>query len=244
MAIIAASILDADFSRLENEVTRVADAGVDAFSLDVIDGHFAPRVTFGEDVVAQVRSWVGLPIEVHLMVDRPENWVQGMCDAGADMVLFHVEATDQAEEVIAVVRSEGRRVGVAIKEETPLAELSDELLSAVDLVNLLSVPIGFGGSPSAPDTFSRIRDLRGRSIAAGLDFAIEVDGGVKPENADRYVDAGADMLTVGTGIYHAPDAAKAVAQLRESTSGAMDAVSHERLAAFLSMPSSQPSRQV
>ena len=244
MAIIAASILDADFSRLEHEVTRVADAGVDAFSLDVIDGHFAPRVTFGEDVVAQVRSWIGLPIEVHLMVDRPENWVQGMCDAGADMVLFHVEATDQAEEVIAVVRSEGRRVGVAIKEETPLAELSDELLSAVDLVNLLSVPIGFGGSPSAPDTFSRIRDLRGRSIAAGLDFAIEVDGGVKPENADRYVDAGADMLTVGTGIYHAPDAAKAVAQLRESTSGAMDAVSRERLAGFLSVPSSQPSRQV
>lgn len=243
MAIIAASILDADFSRLENEVTRVADAGVDAFSLDVIDGHFAPRVTFGEDVVAQVRSWVGLPIEVHLMVDRPENWVQGMCDAGADMVLFHVEATDQAEEVIAVVRSEGRRVGVAIKEETPLAELSDELLSAVDLVNLLSVPIGFGGSPSAPDTFSRIRDLRGRSIAGGLGFAIEVDGGVKPENADRYVDAGADMLTVGTGIYHAPDAAKAVAQLRESTSGAMDGVSRERLAGFLSVPSSQPSRQ-
>lgn len=243
MAIIAASILDADFSRLEYEVTRVADAGVDAFSLDVIDGHFAPRVTFDADVVARVRSWVDLPIEVHLMVDRPEKWVQRMCDAGADMVLFHVEATDQSEEVIAAVQAEGRRVGVAIKEETPLTELSDQLLSAVDLVNLLSVPIGFGGSPSAPDTFTRIRELRRRSSDAGLDFAIEVDGGVKPENADRYVDAGADMLTVGTGIYHAQDAAKAVAQLHESTSGAMDAVSRERLVGFLSVPSSQPSPQ-
>ena len=95
MAVIAASILDADFSQLQHEVTRVAEAGVDAFSLDVMDGHFVPRVTFGEDVVALVRDWIDVPIEVHLMVDEPERWIQKICDAGADMVLFHLEATSR-----------------------------------------------------------------------------------------------------------------------------------------------------
>jgi ribulose-phosphate 3-epimerase len=239
MAVIAASILDADFSQLKHEVTRVAEAGVDAFSLDVIDGHFAPRVTFGEDVVARVRDWIDLPIEVHLMVDEPERWIQKICDAGADMVLFHLEATSRPNEIIDHLRNEGRLVGVAIKDETPLAELSAELLSAVDLVNLLSVPIGFGGSPSAPDTLDRIKELRGRADAFEAELAIEVDGGVKPENAGRYVEAGADMLTVGTGIYHAPDAARAVATLRSATSGPRDDRSRERLRRFLAVPSSR-----
>jgi ribulose-phosphate 3-epimerase len=242
MAVIAASILDADFSHLEHEVTRVAEAGVDAFSLDVMDGSFVPRVTFGDDVVALVRDWIDLPIEVHLMVDEPERWIQKICDAGADMVLFHLEATSSPHEIVDHVRGEGRRVGVAIKEETPLAALSAELLAAVDLVNLLSVPIGFGGSPSAPDTLDRIKELRGRADAIEAQLAIEVDGGVKPENAGRYVEAGADMLTVGTGIYHAPDAARAVATLRSATGGPRDDLSRERLRRFLAVPSSTRSR--
>jgi ribulose-phosphate 3-epimerase len=238
MAVIAASILDADFSHLEREVTRVAEAGVDAFSLDVMDGRFVPRVTFDEDVVALVRGWIDLPIEVHLMVDEPERWIQKICDAGADMVLFHLEATSRPDEIIDHVRSQDRRVGVAIKEETPLAELSVEVLAAADLVNLLSVPAGFGGSPSAPDTLDRIKELRRRAGAEQTELAIEVDGGVKPENAGQYVDAGADMLTVGTGIYHAPDAARAVATLRSATSGPRDDLSRERLRRFLAVPSS------
>jgi ribulose-phosphate 3-epimerase len=240
MAIIAASILDADFSRLEYEVTRVATAGVDAFSLDVMDGHFVPRVTFGDYVVALVRNWIELPIETHLMVEEPERWIQKICDAGADMVVFHLEATSRHREVIEHVRSEKRCVGIALKEDTPLDALSDELLSAIDLVNLLSVPIGFGGSPSAPDTLDRIRALQQRADSLNPSLAIEVDGGVKADNADRYVEAGADMLTVGTGIYHAPDAAAAVQTLRTSTAGERDREARRRLDEFLGVPSASP----
>jgi ribulose-phosphate 3-epimerase len=240
MAVIAASILDADFSRFEYEVSRVAAAGVDAFSIDVMDGHFVPRVTFADYVVALVRNWIELPIEVHLMVAEPERVIQKICDAGADMIVFHLEATSKHREVVEHIRSERRCVGIAVKEDTPLHAISDELLSAVDLVNLLSVPIGFGGSPSAPDTLERIRALRHRADSLNPGLAIEVDGGVKPDNANGYVEAGADMLTVGTGIYRAPDAVAAVQTLRTSTAGESDRLARDRLSAFLAVPSSSP----
>lgn len=240
MAVISASILDADFSRLREEVERVAGAGVDAFSLDVIDGHFAPRISFGEYVVALVREWIALPIEVHLMVERPERLVERMCDAGADLVLFHLEATDDAPGIVERVRSEGRCVGLAVKEDTPIDAIPDELLRTVDVVNLLSVPIGFGGNPSAPDTLERIAYLRGRAETLGTALGIEVDGGVKPANAGGYVGAGADMLTVGTGIYHASDPVEAVRTLTSSTSGPADLAARARLRMFLDMPSRMP----
>jgi ribulose-phosphate 3-epimerase len=236
MAVISASILDADFSRLQDEVQRVAAAGVDAFSLDVIDGRFAPRITFGDHIVALVRSWVMLPIEVHLMVERPEQLVQRMCDAGADLILFHLEATDDPQGIVEHVRSEGRCVGLAVKEDTPIDAISDVLLGTVDVVNLLSVPTGFGGSPSAPDTLERIAYLRQRADALRIPLGIEVDGGVKPANAGGYVDAGADMLTVGTGIYHAADVMEAVRTLTSTTAGPADAAARTRLHAFLDAP--------
>ncbi|MGH3001479.1 MAG: ribulose-phosphate 3-epimerase [Gaiellaceae bacterium] len=240
MAVISASILDADFSRLREEVDRVAEADVDAFSLDVIDGHFAPRISFGEYIVAVVRNWIVLPIEVHLMVERPERVVQRMCDAGADLILFHLEATDDPQGIVERVRSEGRCVGVAVKEDTPIDAISDQLLGAIDVVNLLSVPIGFGGSKSAPDTLERVASLRGRAEALGIPLGIEVDGGVKPDNARGYAEAGADMLTVGTGIYHADDAAEAVRTLASSTAGPADVVARDRLHGFLDTPSRAP----
>lgn len=240
MAVISASILDADFSRLQEEVERVAAAGVDAFSLDVIDGHFAPRITFGAYIVALVRNWIALPIEAHLMVERPERLAQQMCDAGADLILFHLEATDDPQGIVEQVRAEGRCVGLAVKEDTPIDAISDALLGTVDVVNLLSVPIGFGGSPSAPDTLERIAYLRQRADALGVTLGIEVDGGVKPANASGYVEAGADMLTVGTGIYHAADPVEAVQVLASTTAGPADAAARRRLHAFLDTPSRHP----
>ncbi len=240
MAIITASILDADYSQLEHEVTRVANAGIDAFSLDVMDGHFVPRVTFGEYLVALIRNWIDLPIEVHLMVDEPRKWVQRICDAGADMVVFHLEAATNPEELIDHIRSEKRQVGLALKCETPLDDLPDDLMAKVDLVNLVSVPLGFGGNASAPDTFERIRVVRERALAAAIEIGIEVDGGVKPSNAAQYVEAGADMLTVGTGIYHAENANDAVRVLRETTRGPADEQARARLKEFLSIPSTTP----
>jgi ribulose-phosphate 3-epimerase len=240
MAVIAASILDADFARLRSEITRVADAGVDAFSLDVMDGHFVPRLTFGEFLVAQIRSWIDLPIEVHLMVESPASWVQRMADAGADMIMFHFEATAEPLDVVARIRAERRAAGLAVRLETPIDAISEELLSAVNVVNLVSVPLGWGGSASAVETFDRISALRARIEEIGVGTAIEVDGGVKPDNAVRYAEAGADMLTSGTGIYHAADVGQAVTKLRTSTSGPADAIARERLKPFLSMPSASP----
>lgn len=238
MAIIAASILDADQTRLRDEVTRVAEAGVDAFSLDLMDGRFVPRTTFGDETVEQVRSWVDLPIEVHLMVEQPETWARRMTDAGADMVLFHLEATEHPLVFVDLVREAGRVPGMAVRHDTPLDAIPDDLLAAVGLVNLVAVPVGWGGSPSAADTFERIAQLRRRIDDAGLATGIEVDGGIKPETATRYAEAGADMLTVGTGIYRADDVEEAVLTLRGSTQGPGDAAARERLHGFLSRPSS------
>lgn len=240
MAIIAASILDADYSQLEYEVTRVAAAGVDAFSLDVMDGHFAPRITFGDYLVARIRNWTDLPLEIHLMVERPETWVQRMCDAGADMVVFHLEAASDPFEVVERIRAEKRSVGVALTLDTAIEELPDDLIGVIDLVNLVAVPVGFGGSTSAADTFERIAGLRDRVEAIGAQIGIEVDGGVKPSNALQYARAGADMLTVGTGIYHAADVDEAVRILHESTRGSQDEQARARLRHFLSVPSSMP----
>ncbi len=240
MAVIAASILDADFSRLRDEISRVAEAGVDAFSLDVMDGHFVPRLTFGEFLVARIRTWVDLPIEVHLMVERPGAWVQRMSDAGADLIMFHLEAADDPLEIVERIRAERRLAGLALRNDTPIERIPDDLVAAIDVVNLVAVPLGWGGSPSAADTFDRIAALRERIDALGARTAIEVDGGVKPSNATGYARAGADMLTSGTGIYHAPDAAEAVATLRASTRGPGDERARARLATFLSVPSVRP----
>lgn len=240
MAVIAASILDADFSDLRREIERVADAGVDAFSLDVMDGHFVPRLTFGDFLVARIRSWIDLPIEVHLMVEEPSTWVQRMSDAGADLVMFHLEATSDPAAVVRRIRSERRAVGLAVRLDTPIDAIPSPLLEAVDVVNLVAVPLGWGGASSAADTFERIGRLRSRIDELGTRTAIEVDGGVKPDNASGYTRAGADMLTSGTGIYHAPDAAKAVATLRSSTSGPGDAEARRRLEPFLAVPSAKP----
>lgn len=239
LAVIAASILDADYAQLEREVRRIAEAGVDAFSLDVMDGRFVPRLTFGELVAARVREWTDVPIEVHLMVEDPDSWVRRMADAGADLIMFHLEAVHDPLEVAARIRDERRLVGLALRLETPIEHLPDEVLAAVDLVNLVAVPLGYGGAASASDTFERIAELRSRIDERGFVAGIEVDGGVKPSNAAAYVESGADMLTVGTGIYHAPDAEEAVRTLRETTAGPGDERARARLQRFLARPSAR-----
>lgn len=228
MTIIAASVLDANFAELGKEVDRAVSAGVDMFTLDIMDGHFAPRITFGDYVVGQIRSMTSLPIEAHLMVDRPENWVDRFMDVGVDLVVFHVEATDKQQEIIDKVRARGRKVGVALLSHTPVAEVLKWVVQ-VDVVNFLAVPVGFGGQSSAPDTFDRISQLRAYANEQNHALTIEVDGGVKPANAGLYVDAGADMLTVGTGLYHAEDMASAVSLLRASTAAGRSASSDQLL---------------
>jgi ribulose-phosphate 3-epimerase len=235
-----ASILDADYSCLRSEIERVDKAGVDAFTLDIMDGRFVERFTFGDQLAAKIREWTSLPIEVHLMVSEPAGWARRFCDAGADMILFHLEATSNPMEVIDVVRSEGRSVGIALLSETPVSALDLRLLESVDTINFLAVPVGFGGAPPANNTLDRIQELRARCDEEGVDVAIEVDGGVKPNNACEFAQVGTDLLTVGTGIYHADDLASAMRELRAcADTGDVDGA-RRRLDLFLSRPSRQP----
>ena len=240
MALIAASILDADYACLREEIRRVDAAGVDAFTLDVMDGHFAPRISFGDHVVAKVREWTMLPIEVHLMVNDPDRWVRRFCDAGGDLIIFHIEAARAPIDVIQAIRAEGRSAGIAILSHTPIDAISDAVLAEIDLVNFLAVPVGFGGNAAASDTLSRVHALRKRLVALGIDIAIEVDGGVKPDNASEFVTAGVDMLTVGTGIYRAPDVSAAVHVLRSKAAAGTVDDAKRRLGLFLSRPSRRP----
>lgn len=238
MSIIVASILDADWLNLRSEIERVDAAGVDAFSVDVMDGHFAPRITFGAQYLAQIRNWTDLPIEAHLMIANPEGSLEIFCDAGADQVVFHTEATDAPMRLIEYVRERELCVGVAIQVDTPVSALSDDVLRHVDVVNLLAVPIGFGGAATAGDTEVRIAELRRRGEDLGNAFAIEVDGGVKPSNCAQYAVAGADLLTIGTGIYKSGNYDEAVTEARNALSPFRDA-SRPRVADFVSVPSSR-----
>ena len=213
MALIAASILDADFAHLRREIETVATAGVDMFTLDVMDGHFVPPITFGERVVARIRDWTDLPLETHLMVDQPAKWVEVMADAGADMITFHIEATDSAIAVIERIRKRDLRAGIALDVTTSVANL-EGVLELVDLVNVMAVPAGYGGQAFRPETLGRIAEVRALALDSGTEIAIEVDGGVKFKNAAEVAAAGADILVVGTGIYHEADRGTAVRRLK------------------------------
>ncbi len=232
MAIIAASILDADFGNLRVEVDRVAQAGVDMFTLDITDGSFAPRITFGDYAVTRIRGWTDLPLEVHLMIEEPERSFENFLDTGVDLVMFHWEATKRHGTIISAVHERNRAVGMALLAGTPV-ECVFDWVRELDVVNFLTVPVGFGGQKSAPDTTQRVKRLREFAKEVNPNLVIEIDGGVKPHNAATYADAGADMLTVGTGIYHAPNVEEAVRRLREETAGTRDELARHRGAAFL-----------
>ena len=222
MSAIAASILNANYSNLREEIETVDNAGADMFTLDVMDGRFVPTITFGDYVVARVREWTALPIETHLMVEDPLNWIDLMADAGADVITFHVEATEAPEAVIERIRARDRSVGIAI-DLTTSVEAAIPLLPLVDLVNLLAVPAGFGGQTFHPETHSRIARVREAARQEGTEIAIEVDGGIKVENAREVATAGGDILVVGTGIYRSLDRQSAVRRFKEEV-GVADAV--------------------
>jgi ribulose-phosphate 3-epimerase len=213
MAIIAASILDADFAKLRDEVVSVDKAGVDTFTLDVMDGVFVPRISFGSYLVARVREWTDLAINIHLMTVEPINQIEKMYDAGADSITFHLEATTDPLGVIDAIKSYGLLVGLAIHVETPVAKLF-EFLPYIDLVNLMSVRTGFGGLSFDAEVLQKIRDLAKEIAASKTNVAIMVDGGVKVNNIRDIASAGADILVVGTGIYHTSNYEESISELK------------------------------
>jgi ribulose-phosphate 3-epimerase len=198
---IAPSFLTADFSRLGEEVRAAEAAGADYLHLDVMDGHFVPPITFGSLVVAAFRRLTKLPLDVHLMVERPERQLEAFAEAGATILTIHVEVCPHLHRVLQQIRDLGCRPGVCLNPATPLSAV-EEVLGEVDQVMVMAVNPGWGGQKFIPSTLDKIRRLRAMLDERGLAVDIEVDGGVSVETAPRCVEAGARVLVAGSAIFN------------------------------------------
>ena len=212
---IAPSMLAADFSRLGEEVQRVADAGADLIHLDVMDGHFVPNLTMGPQLIWSLRRYTALPFDVHLMVTHPQNYIDAFADAGADFITFHSELGGQVEAVIEQIKARGIKVGVALRPKTPISVVAP-YLSALDLVLLMSVEPGFGGQPFMMSTLEKLDQLQGIVQAQGVMVELEVDGGINRENAGLVRSRGATILVAGTAIFGSNDVREAIDALRNA----------------------------
>jgi ribulose-phosphate 3-epimerase len=217
---IAPSILASNFARLGDEIRAVEEGGADVIHVDVMDGHFVPNISIGIPVVESLRKATQLPLDVHLMIERPEEYIDEFVKAGANRVLVHEEATVHLDRALAMIRELGAEAGAAINPATPISMLA-EVLDKVDTVLVMSVNPGFGGQQFIPGAFEKIRQLNQWRARYNLGFRIEVDGGVDAENAAELAQAGANTLVAGTSIFHTPDPAAAARQMRKLATQAL-----------------------
>jgi ribulose-phosphate 3-epimerase len=211
---IAPSILSADFSRLGEEVRAVEEGGADVIHVDVMDGHFVPNITVGPLVVEGLRKLTSLPLDVHLMIEKPDRYIEAFARAGSTWITFHAEVCPHLRSVIKKTRSLKVRPGVVLNPSTPLKVLHP-VLEEIDLVLLMSVHPGFAGQPFIPTTLKKIERLR--KMIGQNDYAleIEVDGGIKVDNIREVSKAGGDIVVLGTGIFKTEDYGETIRQLRQ-----------------------------
>ena len=213
MALVAPSILSADFGRLAAEVEAVTVARADWIHVDVMDGRFVPPITIGPLVVRALRRATRLPLDVHLMIQRPENQVPEFVRAGADGVTVHVEAETDLPAVLAAIRQAGKRVGLALNPPTPLEHVRP-WLDRIDLLLVMSVNPGWGGQPFVEGSMEKLAEASRLRAEVGGRFLIEVDGGIKAHNAAQAAAAGADVLVAGSAIFESADYGATIRALR------------------------------
>jgi ribulose-phosphate 3-epimerase len=197
---LAPSILSADFARLAEDVEAAAEGGATLLHVDVMDGHFVPNITIGPPVVASLRKATNLPLDVHLMIENPDQYIPAFADAGADWISVHQEATRHLHRTLELIRSRGPRVGVVINPATPVATLT-EVLDMVDFVLVMSVNPGFGGQKFIPSVLHKIEQLAVMRAQRNPGMRIEVDGGITRETVGAAVRAGAEVLVAGNAIF-------------------------------------------
>jgi len=211
---IAPSILSADFSRLAEEVTAVAAAGADILHVDVMDGHFVPNITIGPPLVGSLDRVTDLPLDVHLMIENPERYIETFRKAGADWLTVHAEACPHLHRTVQQIKETGARAGVALNPGSSVA-LLDAVLGDVDYVLIMTVNPGFGGQKFIPGCIEKVRDLRSLIDGAGLGTEIEVDGGIKIDNIAEVAGAGADIFVAGSAVFESKDYAATIRSMRE-----------------------------
>jgi len=199
-AIIAPSILSADFAHLAEEIESVEKGGADLLHLDIMDGHFVPNITIGPPVVASIRKITKLPLDAHLMIEDPARYVDELIQAGVNWISVHAETDSHLNRTIQHIRSQGVRAGVAINPATPISAL-EEVIPDVDFVLVMSVNPGFGGQQFIPSVLHKIRKLREKISSNNYRARIEIDGGVDVGNLDEVLAAGADVIVVGSAIF-------------------------------------------
>jgi len=219
---IAPSLLSADFGRLAEEIAAVEKAGADLLHLDIMDGRFVPNITIGPPVVAAVKKYAKLPLDVHLMIVEPEKYLEAFADAGADVITVHAEATPHLQRAVARVRELGKKAGVSLNPSTSLSAV-EWVLTDVDLVLLMTVNPGFGGQAYLPAMNGKIELLRSQLTRAGLSVDIEVDGGIKADNVSGVVRAGANVIVSGSGIFGTKEYGKTISEMRKNIRKAVSA---------------------
>ena len=200
MNILAPSLLAADFARLGEQMRMIDQAGAQYFHVAVMDGQFVPNITMGLPVLQSIRKVTKKKLDVHLMIEHPERYISDFSDAGADILTVHAEACTHLDQAVRDIKREGILAGVALNPSTPLNVL-DYILPEVDMVLVMTVNPGFGGQKMIPYTLDKIRELRGMIQLRGLSTDIEVDGGVKIDNVDQFLNAGANVIVSGSGIF-------------------------------------------
>ena len=213
MALLAPSLLSADFVRLAEEIAKVEAAGADWLHLDIMDGHFVPNLTFGPPVVAAIRKVTKLPLDVHLMVTNPAELVEQFAAAGADWLTVHVETEPHLHRLVNRIRELGVKPAVTLNPATPVGQL-DEILSEVDMVLVMSVNPGFGGQKFIPASLKKISRLKEKLNQIGRPVLIEVDGGVNEATAPLLVQAGVDVLVAGSAVFGSADMKATISALK------------------------------
>lgn len=212
MALIAPSLLAANFAQLAEALQTIKGAGATMVHVDVMDGHFVPDITVGQPVIQSLRKATDLVLDVHLLVERPERYTGDFLEAGADRLAVHAEATPNLHRTLEGIRSQGAKAGLALNPSTPL-ESANDVLEDIDFLLLLSSDLGFGEESFIPHTITKVREAAAVRDHCRLNFGVQVEGGIEAEHVEELVRAGADILVAGSAIFHKDDPKRRLAEM-------------------------------